>query len=111
MSQNSIREILAMSSKNYFQLIIFLSIFSTIHEKIQKVFEFGYVFKKQVPDLLMKIQKIYNKNCSPNLKINSHCIAFVFLKANLKPNLIIINAFQKLPNGNQQIIISDHTLS
>jgi hypothetical protein len=35
MSQNSIREILAMSSKNYLQLIIFLSNFSSIHEKIQ----------------------------------------------------------------------------
>ena len=32
---NSIREILAMSSKKYFQLINFLSNFSTIHEKIQ----------------------------------------------------------------------------
>jgi hypothetical protein len=32
---NSIREILAMSSKKYFQLINFLSNFSSIHEKIQ----------------------------------------------------------------------------
>ena len=35
MSHNSILEILAMSSKIYLQLIIFLSNFSSIHEKIQ----------------------------------------------------------------------------